>query len=145
MAIRSCRECKKEVSDEAATCPHCGIAKPVKKDTSLVAIVLAAVFGLFVFKACSPSSPSPSAAAATERGAGARAACREFLIRTGYASTDWGEWSAWTRVENGDGTWSVGARFMGAAPGGVTRNQYVTCVMRLEADNWRLVTVSKLQ
>lgn len=143
--IKSCRECKKEVSDEAATCPHCGVAKPVKKDTSLSAIILAAIFGLFVFKACSPSSSTPSAAAPTERGAGARGACKEFLMRGGYSASDWGEWSGWTRVENADGTWSVGARFMGAAPGGAVRNLYVTCVMRLDASNWHLVKLSRLQ
>jgi hypothetical protein len=28
MAITQCRECKKEVSDIAATCPHCGAPSP---------------------------------------------------------------------------------------------------------------------
>ena len=29
MALRPCRECGKEVSTEAATCPHCGVQRPV--------------------------------------------------------------------------------------------------------------------
>lgn len=29
MALKPCRECKQEVSTEAKTCPHCGVAKPV--------------------------------------------------------------------------------------------------------------------
>lgn len=29
MAIKECRECKKEVSSEARVCPHCGCKKPV--------------------------------------------------------------------------------------------------------------------
>lgn len=28
MALVTCRECKKEVSSEARSCPHCGIAHP---------------------------------------------------------------------------------------------------------------------
>ncbi|MRV72534.1 zinc ribbon domain-containing protein [Duganella sp. FT92W] len=45
MAIAKCRECKTEVSDEAKTCPKCGISKPVKK-TSLTVKVLAVLFGI---------------------------------------------------------------------------------------------------
>jgi len=29
MALKPCRECKKQVSTEAATCPHCGVPQPV--------------------------------------------------------------------------------------------------------------------
>jgi RNA polymerase subunit RPABC4/transcription elongation factor Spt4 len=28
MAMTTCKECKKEVSDSAKTCPHCGVKKP---------------------------------------------------------------------------------------------------------------------
>lgn len=28
MALVSCRECKREVSSDAASCPHCGVADP---------------------------------------------------------------------------------------------------------------------
>lgn len=31
MALGECRECKKEVSDQADKCPHCGIVRPVMK------------------------------------------------------------------------------------------------------------------
>lgn len=34
MAMAACRECKKEVSSEAKTCPHCGISTPVKPKPS---------------------------------------------------------------------------------------------------------------
>lgn len=47
MALKSCRECGKEVSTEAKTCPHCGVEKPTTpqptaKDTitGLVFLVL---------------------------------------------------------------------------------------------------------
>lgn len=45
MAMAKCRECGTEVSDEAKTCPKCGISKPVKK-TSLAVKILAGIFGI---------------------------------------------------------------------------------------------------
>ncbi|QMV75009.1 zinc ribbon domain-containing protein [Comamonas piscis] len=71
MAIVFCRECKKEVSDAAATCPHCGIAepgkgakpKPTAKDTIVGLVVVCAVVGGLVF-ACTDSKEEKAAAAA---------------------------------------------------------------------------------
>lgn len=40
MALKKCRECGGQVSSEAATCPHCGVKKPVKKQSKLVTIVV---------------------------------------------------------------------------------------------------------
>ena len=71
--------------------------------------------------------------------------CKEFLTRSGYRADDWGQSWDWTTVRNSDGTYSVGARFMGAAPGGVVRNLYVTCVMSNSGDNWRLQSLARLQ
>jgi hypothetical protein len=34
MAIVECRECKKEVSDEAPNCPHCGVVTPSEEKIS---------------------------------------------------------------------------------------------------------------
>ena len=36
MALVSCKECKKKVSSEAATCPHCGIANPAGLSDALL-------------------------------------------------------------------------------------------------------------
>ena len=47
MSMAKCRECGTEVSEEAKTCPKCGISKPVKK-TSLLVKLLAGLFGLAV-------------------------------------------------------------------------------------------------
>ena len=33
MALKPCRECKKKVSTEAATCPNCGVPNPTIKQT----------------------------------------------------------------------------------------------------------------
>lgn len=47
MAMAKCRECGTEVSDQAKTCPKCGVSKPVKK-TSLLVKLLAGFIGLAV-------------------------------------------------------------------------------------------------
>lgn len=46
MALAKCRECGTAVSDAAKMCPKCGIAKPVKKKTSPLVMLLAILFGL---------------------------------------------------------------------------------------------------
>lgn len=54
MSMAKCRECGKEVSSEAETCPHCGIKKPVKPTASsaqigcLSIIVLVALVSIFM-------------------------------------------------------------------------------------------------
>lgn len=68
-----------------------------------------------------------------------------FIERGGYIAQDWGAYWDWTAIRNADGTWSVGARFLGAPPGGVNRNVYVTCVIAEEGDKLRLITLSRLQ
>lgn len=53
MALVSCRECSKEVSGEAKTCPHCGVNAPwqIKQDPTfpLVMLAIAAVLLIYNF------------------------------------------------------------------------------------------------
>lgn len=50
MQIVKCRECGKEVSDSAKTCPHCGIKNPAppRKSARLIgwAVIVAAIVGI---------------------------------------------------------------------------------------------------
>ena len=66
MALIKCRECKKDVSDKAAACPHCGrpvpqemsLLNPLGKDKPQSGVVGCIVFGVvvivlfFVLKNC---------------------------------------------------------------------------------------------
>lgn len=53
MAMGKCRECKKDVSTNAKTCPHCGIGNPgISPSQSLVGGIVALVVLFFVLKAC---------------------------------------------------------------------------------------------
>lgn len=58
MSIIKCHECGGQVSDEAKACPSCG-AKP-KKPVGRLGIIFAAIFGIAMFKACTPPDrPAP--------------------------------------------------------------------------------------
>lgn len=49
MAIKPCRECHAKVSSEAKTCPNCGIKNPVKKPTSILALILLSIILFIIF------------------------------------------------------------------------------------------------
>lgn len=52
MALKKCKECKKEVSDKAKTCPHCGVSNPGASAKELVVgtlAVIAIVWGVSKF------------------------------------------------------------------------------------------------
>ncbi|WP_423359080.1 hypothetical protein [Pseudomonas citronellolis] len=44
MALKKCKECKKDVSSKAKTCPHCGISNPGTSAKDMVAGVLLLLF-----------------------------------------------------------------------------------------------------
>lgn len=67
MALKPCRECKAEVSTEAKTCPHCGVANPTKvppsaKDTLIGGVIVAVVVAIGVTM-CGDSDADKTAAA----------------------------------------------------------------------------------
>lgn len=86
MALKPCKECKKEVAVNAPTCPHCGVKNPgvTRKDSLIgLAIVCAVVGGAYV--ACSDSDADKQAAAAKR--AEAEAACMTDLQCLGDKGT----------------------------------------------------------
>lgn len=81
MALKPCRECKKEVSTEAKTCPHCGVSEPTKapasaKDT-LIGLVVVVVAIVAAVRMCGDSDAEKKAA--EEKRAAEAAACRKDL------------------------------------------------------------------
>lgn len=89
MAMTTCRECGKEVSTEAKSCPHCGVAAPGKKPASvkdglLGLAIMAALVGFGVYS-CSDSDDDSAAkaAAAAQRDA----ACKTDLQCLGDRAT----------------------------------------------------------
>jgi len=51
MTIRACRECNKDISTEAFTCPNCGVKDPINKSVELLEVGtdLHVRFGMLVF------------------------------------------------------------------------------------------------
>lgn len=78
MALKPCKECKKEVAANAPTCPHCGVKNPgvTTKDMFIGLAGLCVIVGIAVV-ACSDSDEEKSAAAAKR--AEADAACMKDL------------------------------------------------------------------
>ncbi|WP_250472213.1 zinc ribbon domain-containing protein [Caballeronia sp. GAFFF1] len=73
MALKKCRECGTEVSEQAKVCPKCGIQNPVKR-SSLFAKILLALIALFVIGGILPrlaSTPSKTTPAAPSSASGA--------------------------------------------------------------------------
>jgi hypothetical protein len=65
MAIRACRECGKDISTSAKTCPHCGAAGAVTQSSlnGCLALVVLIVVGAGFLWLAAPSSNGPNAAA----------------------------------------------------------------------------------
>lgn len=86
-------------------------------------------------------------AAAKAQPSGVRGACKIFIERAGQpgSDADFGDFSDWTVVDNRDGTWSVGARYIGYAPGRARGGRYTTCILRKTDNGFTLVKLSHLR
>lgn len=81
MALKSCRECKRDVSTEAKTCPHCGVTNPTKQPASKkdALIGAAAVVGAIVVGIVMSGKSDAEKSAAAEKQAAEKAACMKDL------------------------------------------------------------------
>ncbi len=86
MALKPCKECKKEVSTSAKTCPHCGVANPAvgPKETA-IGLGLVAFIATALMFACSDSEEKKQADAA--KSAETHAACMKDLQCIGDQGT----------------------------------------------------------
>ncbi|MCS6258831.1 zinc ribbon domain-containing protein [Shewanella baltica] len=60
MALVKCKECGKEVSKSAKTCPHCGIKDPGLKAGDIWKGIVVTFFVIFIFSQCSDSDDKPT-------------------------------------------------------------------------------------
>jgi hypothetical protein len=92
MALKPCKECGREISTEARTCPHCGKKNPTGQKTSLVAmgclvLLVLLVIGVVTFSTGSRSSIS------TNQSHQARLAARP-VVGSVTAMTLWRQYEA---------------------------------------------------
>lgn len=113
---------------------------------NLIVILTALTVLYFIYSIGSaPMTPPKPTTGVQDSAPAARESCRQFIERRGYHVQEWGEYWNWTTIDNRDGTWSVGARFVGMPPGGGSTNLYVTCVVKNAGDQWSLENLSRLQ
>ena len=75
MALKACRECKTQVSDEAKICPNCGIKSPTRAPTSVGKMILVVLGGFMLVGVIAQlSGPSTSAPASAPPSPGQTAA-----------------------------------------------------------------------
>ncbi len=60
MAMKPCKECGREISTEATTCPHCGKKNPTGVRTSPIALGCLALIGFVIVVGIFSSSNSPT-------------------------------------------------------------------------------------
>lgn len=65
MALKPCKECKREISTEAKACPHCGKKNPTSRTTSLglvlIGVVILSLYTAFNNAGVQPHADRPSA------------------------------------------------------------------------------------
>lgn len=157
MALGPCRECEREVSSEAESCPHCGVPKPVRperiKPKTLVIIFGIAAF-LLILGLLSDPPPAPREQTAEEIAqAEARAAenelraairaCQDLARRRLRApgSADFAPvYSSAAEVDSVSGNYRVGTWVDAEnAMGGKLRNDIYCELTRVDEDTWRQI------
>jgi hypothetical protein len=60
MALKACKECKKEVSSSAKTCPHCGVSNPaVSSADTIKGLIAVALIGWAIYAYFGSSTSKP--------------------------------------------------------------------------------------
>ncbi|MFW6341374.1 MAG: hypothetical protein ACOC0Q_10935 [Wenzhouxiangella sp.] len=83
MALVKCKECKKEVSNKAETCPHCGAAVKEEVSTAVGCLVVVGLVGLlgWYLSEQMPGGPSPDKSPDTHDTSDAWVMCQVFAER----------------------------------------------------------------
>lgn len=64
MAMGKCRECGAEVSDQAKTCPKCGVSRPVRKTSKLTWLATLVIVPVVAMSIINHKPPPPDVEAA---------------------------------------------------------------------------------
>jgi hypothetical protein len=104
MALKPCRECKKEVSTGAKTCPHCGVVNPTSRAGAGSILGLLVAIGLLIwFFSPTTSTPSSSANSPAQHGAAENdpaALCRADWRKCGSNAEMANTWGGWSHVKS---------------------------------------------
>ena len=109
MAIIQCQECKKDVSDQAKTCPHCGApveSKVISSSFKFAAYVLTGLCTIFIIgyygnknsTDTNPNNIKPDSAISLDENAFGCEYINEFRKAYNFRSKQ--EYSAWLEIAN---------------------------------------------
>lgn len=140
MALIKCKECGKEISDQANACPNCG-AKPYKPSGCLAVFVAVAVLiVIFSLVPGTPKPPAPFDAEATVRGL-----CMMHIKGSlnDPDSADFEHSSSTVASKNGD-VWTVQRPVRAKNAFNATRRAIFECKYRQAAEIMTLLSVKQI-
>jgi len=144
MALITCHECKKDISDQADKCPYCG-AKPTFSGKASALRITAAVAGtIFLLSFCMRSSP-PTPPEPASQESSAINACRDFIEKSLHDpdSAKFDTTSKAVTTQKGE-TWTV-MRGVRAKNGfGALRHNIFICKMRFVNNDWQAISISEI-
>jgi hypothetical protein len=166
MALIECNECKKQISDQAEFCPHCGFVykkneKPAEAQTiqdkapdksgnmgclSIIGICAGVIFGLFILMAII-GSMLPESSSQTGDASTARMMCKEFIKKRLKApsSADFSSLSETNTETITQNRYRVKGHVDAENSfGAKLRNHYDCTVEYKGSNNWSLVELSGL-
>lgn len=150
MSLVKCRECGKEVSTEAKTCPHCGVSKPtppakVGTATTVISILVAVVIAYQCTKNKNDSQAESKPAPPTrqELESSARHYCSKFVERSAHdpSSIDWVDRLDWPTYSEAGGEWAVHMTFRAKNGFGATVLNTKTCRIKVNGENVSLLSL----
>lgn len=154
MALTKCKECGKEVSKKAESCPGCGA--PVKGKSSGTSgigcggLIIILVFLFIAFSSLNDSPPAstspPTVTAPADPLAGVRYACREFIQQSlnDPKGAQFGRILDWPAGAQDDGTILVRADFRAKNAFNATIHTVWSCRVRKADGQIRLVALEQV-
>lgn len=150
MALTKCKECSREVSSKAESCPQCGApikAKPRGTDgIGCGGLVIVGIVVLIIYGSISSPTTTSSSARPADPIAGARYACREFIQHqlNDPGSAQFGRIMDWPASQQEDGTILVRAGFRAKNAFNATIYTTWSCRVRNAEGDIRLVALEQI-
>lgn len=151
MALMKCKECGKEHSDTAQTCPHCGFKRP-KQVSKLVTVFVVLMAVVWVWQSVTapdrtPSTPTQAAKTPEDWLATAKFYCRELIEKSLHdpKGAEWPRYRDMAAELRKDGTYRVQLTVRAKNAFNATRLATFDCIMRPSGpDSLSPVSVTQL-
>ena len=146
MALINCKECKKEISEDAKTCPHCGADINTNLGCgTLIVIVFAALILFNIFS--SNSSNSSKGSASIDMRQSASGACMQFIkqVLNDPDSAEFSNSSESVVSETAPNQWTVQREVRAKNAFNAIRLSNFECKMTFDGTTWRASSVNEIK